>query len=568
MFHPSAQKAYVLLVAGFVGLNGAVILTRPRTQAQVWILGVTALFNLLSSALCALRARRVREEAAAWLLLGASQAVAILGNVAFAARHGTLDQWQPHDGWILLPHALGTLLGVLGLAAFPRTYLEPEGRRTRLLGALLFGSSLALSFWLLGLWRAAGKLDHLDENLVVQISLRLSVMGGLLSYQIVEAPRRLRGPLGWLLGGLALGYLPALAALTASRLHPDASIPLVTAGLIAWQATLGLAALHPGPSEGQADLGPRTRAFFQGALYLPYLSAVACFLLAVTRPDRPLFLPSLGFLGVTTLLILHQFALLQDVSRSRQVLDLRVQERTRALMEAQALILRNERMNTLGMMGAGLAHDLNNALGAILSSVGLVRESLAEGQAVRARDLDRIEAAARFSAAMSGRLMAFASRAHELEQPIDLGQLLREDQSLLQLLLPTRIRLEVEITPGTYPLVAARGRLQQVLLNLVANARDAIPAQGVIHLALRAERNANGAAAACLEVTDTGTGMPPEVVEQLFRPLFTTKAPGQGTGLGLACVKTVIEQLSGQVEVQSAPGTGSVFTLRLPLAEG
>ena len=220
-------------------------------------------------------------------------------------------------------------------------------------------------------------------------------------------------------------------------------------------------------------------------------------------------------------------------------------------------------MNTLALMGAGLAHDLNNLLCAMKGSAELAVIHLEEGQPLAPRDLTRLASTADRAASLTRRLMGYVRSEAEELHPLDLGQELLQMEATLRLILPRSVSLGIEV-PLYQALLAAstRTRLEQMLVNLVANARDAMPEGGRLQIRLHPGRS--GAGQVVIEVTDSGTGMTPEVQAHIFDPFFTTKPPGKGTGLGLPSLKAMVEADGGGLEVASAPGLGSTFRILLP----
>ncbi|HET6331434.1 MAG TPA: HAMP domain-containing sensor histidine kinase [Holophagaceae bacterium] len=543
----------------------AVALPRlPVSQARALIGASLVAGNIFALLACLFRARRFPQETVSWQLMAGTMAIVIVANGLFATRHGDLSHWDIRDTWIVALHLLATITQTWAFLRLPITARHPEGMRMHLVGSLLFGSSIALLFWMLGLWQIAGTLSWLDQVLMALICLRASMTGGVVVYQVVDDPARLRGPLGWLLFAVTLGALPSLWALAQLASAPGRLLPPIAGLTPIYALTLVMAALHPSAVDAPSDT-TKMRPLVILLLYLPYLASAVYLLLAMVGTAQRLVVPMVGFLAITTLLVIHQFALLHEVQIARNDLNARVQERTRALEENQALLLRTERMNSLGLLGAGIVHDLNNALTAINGSVDLARDSLQRKLPVKETDLARIESAAHHSAALSQRLMAFARRDAESEEQLDLAQLLEGDFELLRMLLPAQIRLEMEIGIGPFPLTASRGQIQQVLVNLVANARDAIASSGTVRVELIHDAMQDGQPCAVMAVSDSGSGMSSEVMEKLFQPLFTTKAPGKGTGLGLASVKVIADRMHGEIQVRSAPGAGTTFTIMLPL---
>ena len=246
------------------------------------------------------------------------------------------------------------------------------------------------------------------------------------------------------------------------------------------------------------------------------------------------------------------------------------------LRRRRGAVARAEQLRALGQLAAGVAHDVNNNLTAILGPVQLAREALAGGSINREQllsDLDFIERAAMDAARTLHRLQVFARGAQgPIARPIA-----RPDEVLADVIALTRPRwrdqaraerrqIAVEALPGGAPPVRADpSELREVLVNLVSNAIDAIPQRGSVLLRTGAERGpGNAPELAVLEVRDNGAGMDEATRARLFEPFFTTKAAGKGSGLGLVMVRRIVEDLGGSIAVETAPGRGSTFTVRLP----
>jgi two-component system cell cycle sensor histidine kinase/response regulator CckA len=187
-----------------------------------------------------------------------------------------------------------------------------------------------------------------------------------------------------------------------------------------------------------------------------------------------------------------------------------------------------------------------------------------EGKSPTVSDLDRILVAADQSTALTGRLMAFARQEEEAFSPLDLAAETSKLEKILRMLLTRQTSLSLDLGSGPAFIHGSRNHIEQVLVNLIGNARDAMPQGGTITLRIRVEAEADPPVVR-LEVGDTGSGMAPEVLAHLFQPFFTTKAPGKGTGLGLASVKHLVEDVNGSIQVHSVPDQGTLFTLRFPL---
>ncbi|MCM2268801.1 MAG: response regulator [Thermoanaerobaculia bacterium] len=227
-----------------------------------------------------------------------------------------------------------------------------------------------------------------------------------------------------------------------------------------------------------------------------------------------------------------------------------------------------QKMEAIGRLAGGVAHDFNNYLTAILGYGELLAANLAP-ESPAARQLGEIRNAARRAADLTGKLLAFGRR--QMLQPVDLdlNQVLRGLESLLRRLLGETMSLEMALAPRPVWVRADRSQLEQVVLNLATNARDAMERGGRLTISttsLPAEgRGAAGAAPlAALRVRDDGSGMSAEVQRRIFDPFFTTKEVGRGTGLGLSTVLGIVEQSGGRVRVESAEGAGTLFEIVLP----
>jgi signal transduction histidine kinase len=237
---------------------------------------------------------------------------------------------------------------------------------------------------------------------------------------------------------------------------------------------------------------------------------------------------------------------------------LRAEEAHRALA---ASVEREQRLEALGRMAGEVAHDFNNMLLAIIGNAELALASDSP-QAVRELLAEVLDAGAR-AAGVSRQLLAF-SRGQPVERgEVDLAETVEHLGPMLRTLLPSSIALEVTVRERPRSVLANAGQLEQVVVNLVLNARDAIAGNGSISLTVDTI-DRDGRRWARLAVEDSGQGMSPEVSTRIFEPFFTTKAPGKGTGLGLAVVAGVVKSHGGVVDVASRPGQGTRFSVELP----
>ena len=229
-----------------------------------------------------------------------------------------------------------------------------------------------------------------------------------------------------------------------------------------------------------------------------------------------------------------------------------------AQRRADAELRRTQRLEALGRLAAGVAHDFNNLLAVMLAAVEQAAEAIPAGDSLR-EDLAEAAAAARRGRALTRQLLTFARREETQPRPLDVNAVVRGMQELLRRLAGPRVQLELALAPDAGVVIVDPSQTEQVLLNLVTNARDAMPDGGRLRVETAREQGDLR-----LSVRDTGVGIPPAVRPHLFEPFFTTKA--EGHGLGLATVYGVVTQAGGRVEVESEPGRGAAFHLWLPRA--
>jgi len=256
-------------------------------------------------------------------------------------------------------------------------------------------------------------------------------------------------------------------------------------------------------------------------------------------------------------------------------LTLRVAEREaalEALRAAEQQLAHSRRLEAIGQLAGGLAHDLNNALAPILTHANVAMEDVPAGSDLH-QDLAEVVESAQRARGLVRRLVAFARRQPLEVVPLDLSEVVARLAPMLRDVLGRHGALELSLERGLPPVEADRASLETVLVNLASNARDALPDGGQVRVATAAVALDEAAAGALelragrhvqLSLSDSGAGMPPEVLAHLFEPFFTTKEVGQGTGLGLASVHGAVKQQGGAVTVESAPGQGTTFRVLLP----
>jgi signal transduction histidine kinase/CheY-like chemotaxis protein len=258
---------------------------------------------------------------------------------------------------------------------------------------------------------------------------------------------------------------------------------------------------------------------------------------------------------------------LEETNRS---LEERVAERT-AQLERQAEALRDaQRMETVGRLAGGIAHDFNNLLTVVQANADVMsqRGHLDADDCAAVRDIGN---AAKRGGALVSQLLAFSRRQRRTPRVLDLNQLVRSSERLLAQLIGKTVELEAKLGEGRALVRADASQLEQIIVNLVTNARDAMPLGGKLTLATTT-REIEGYPTlppgryVVLSVSDTGVGMDAETLRHAFDPFFTTKAIGRGTGLGLATVYGVVEQSGGRISVDTRLGEGSRFDVYLPAA--
>jgi signal transduction histidine kinase len=216
-------------------------------------------------------------------------------------------------------------------------------------------------------------------------------------------------------------------------------------------------------------------------------------------------------------------------------------------------------MDAIGQLAGGVAHDFNNMLTAMMGWSHLAIAAIGETGAGH-NEIREIEKAALRAADLTTQLLAFSRRQALTPRIVDLNLAIAEGAALLKRLLPPAVVLEVGVDRDVPLVEVDPTQLQQILMNLVLNARDAMPSGGVITLVTRRSRSG-----AELLVSDTGIGMDDATRAQIFDPFFTTKPPGEGTGLGLSTVYGIVLQSRASIDVATSPGVGTTFVIRFPL---
>ena len=266
---------------------------------------------------------------------------------------------------------------------------------------------------------------------------------------------------------------------------------------------------------------------------------------------------------------LHFVSLVEDITERKRA------EEEKVKLEEQ--LRHAQKMESLGRLAGGVAHDFNNHLTVITGYCDMLLMRLEPGDPQRA-EVEEIRAAGDRAATLTQQLLAFSRRQIAEPKPLNLNDVISEGGKMLRRLIGEDIEIETRLDTAAGVVIADRGQMNQVLMNLVINARDAMPSGGKIVIettnadftpgSAELPKDATAGAYVALYLSDTGVGMDPETLQHIFEPFFTTKGAGIGTGLGLSTVYGIVQQSHGWVQVASQPGKGSMFRIYLPRADG
>ncbi|MBI5311310.1 MAG: PAS domain S-box protein [Actinobacteria bacterium] len=265
------------------------------------------------------------------------------------------------------------------------------------------------------------------------------------------------------------------------------------------------------------------------------------------------------------------------LSAIRDITDRVGAERERKRLETELKLNQSRRLESIGQLAGGVAHDFNNLLAVIMNYAEFVATSVQDRPKVR-DDVEQIQSAAKRAAALTRQLLTFSRREMVKPRPLDVNEVLANLEKLLRRTIGEDIHLSTKFEPDIWTVVADPGQLEQIVMNLTVNARDAMPSGGILEIETQnvelddefTRQHPDSPAPGRyvrLTVSDTGTGMPPDVAVRAFEPFFTTKAEGEGTGLGLATVYGIVKAAGGNVLIYSEKDHGTAVKIHLPASD-
>jgi PAS domain S-box-containing protein len=296
------------------------------------------------------------------------------------------------------------------------------------------------------------------------------------------------------------------------------------------------------------------------------------------HPDAGVFTEAserlmLGLAGQAAVAI-DNARLFETAQRANQTLEQRVEERTKDLQDAHEALRQSQKMETVGQLTGGIAHDFNNLLQIVSGNLDLLRQKLPSDAAHLKRYADRAFTGAERAATLTQRLLAFSRRQPLAPKPVDINRLIPGMSELLHRTLGETVEVEAVLAPRLWTVEADPNQLENAIINLAINARDAMPDGGKLTIETQnthldhsyAAQNPEVAVGqyAMICISDTGVGMDAETAAKAVEPFFTTKEVGKGTGLGLSMVYGFVKQSGGHIKIYSEPGEGTTIKMYLP----
>ncbi len=567
MLPPPRGFLPLILVFGIL-LAGLFLLPLPSGNLRalgVQVLGLVLALLTLGTGL--LRARREPPARLMGLLLGAFGGLSVLYRLELLQRLFTSGiGLAVHPLRDALLWIVALVLLILTLVALNRAAMERSRPWSNLLDALIFSLSFYLLLWM-GLvrpWLAASEVPPaFSISSQVLFALTAAALGMALHALLRQGS--LKGPIAPLAGALATLAIVFPWSLSASFHqnypldHPARFLSIIAFLFVFWAVRTPLAPASDRPMGRWVDLLP----------YGPATLAFLGFFVNLLSPSPRLDLPALAILGLIAILVMGRQGLtLLEVEDLNSTLEQKVETRTRELAERESLILRTQGMNLVATLGAGMAHDLNNLIGGASMQAELLWPGKLPEDPRQASDFQSLLKTLARAGELTHRLMD-VGRPEVPLKPLDLEAHVRGMAPMLRALVPKTYPLTVDLNSGPCFVACAPSQLDQIIVNLVVNARDALGPEGQIRIAVSksASPEEGGRGGVMLTVEDSGSGIPDAVIGRIFEPFFSTKAPGLGTGLGLGSVRAVVEGLKGEIQLRTKAGEGTCFSIWLPTVE-
>jgi signal transduction histidine kinase len=521
------------------------------------------------------RARRDNVHTHAWRWFGAAFMLSGFGTVIWVVLQSGFGISLPFPSWADAALLCIIPTSAMALLSWPLAPEHARGRLRTALDGLVIACSVFFISWALILAPIfhAAHLSLMGKIVGLTYPMGLCVVLTILVFIGARNPSDFKGPFAFIgasILGLTIINLAFALLMLEGRYYTGHFLDLF------WIPVFGLgglAALCPHRTQSMLPLAKREQSPAWSSflpLALPYFPGVAS-LIAVLfifhrRPERmDLVLLWTGLILMLALLGRQVLAML-DIHDLSVTLDQKVRRRTERLKQLQDELSRAKRMQSLADMSAGVAHDFNNLIQLIQHGADQLELRLQTATADVIKHIAAIQSASDRAADMTRKLLASGRQQPMNIQTLHLNPLIVKLQNVLEEMLPENIVMKLKLSAEPLELESDPIQIEQVLLNLVSNARDAMPNGGAIKISTWLEDSGETLGLfACIEVADNGSGIPPEVIDRVFEPFFTTKELGRGTGLGLSTVWGIVTQSGGNIDLKSELGKGSTFTVKLPI---